>query len=142
MAQSINKVILLGNLGADPEFKTFDNGDRICNFSLATNVSWREPNGETWHERTEWHKVTVKSKNLVSLCERKAQKGSKVFLEGAIETRSWEDNLGNKRWMTEVILRPFRSELKILSGAPGKVDFPQPQKDHPPSSITDDVIPF
>ena len=142
MAQSINKVILLGNLGADPEFKTFDNGDRICNFSLATNVSWREPNGETWHERTEWHKVTVKSKNLVSLCERKAQKGSKVFLEGAIETRSWEDNLGNKRWMTEVILRPFKSELKILRGTPVKVDVPQPQKSYSSSGITDDVIPF
>jgi len=147
MTQSINKVMLLGNLGADPDFKTFDNGDKICNLSVATNVSWKEPHGETWHERTEWHRVTVKASNLVSLCERKAHKGAKVFLEGALETRSWEDTLGHKRWTTEIILRPFRSELKILSDATQRpsngVEFQTPKT--PPTqtiSIPEDSIPF
>lgn len=117
MTQSINKVMILGNLGTDPEFRTFENGDKICNLSVATNISWKEPHGETWHERTEWHRVTVKASNLVSLCARKAQKGSTVFVEGALETRNWSDSLGNKRWSTEIILRPYRSELKIIGNA-------------------------
>ena len=117
MAPSINKVMLLGILGADPEFRTFDNGDRICNRSVATNVSWKEPRGETWHERTEWHRVTVRASNLVLLCERKAQKGSTIFLEGSIETRSWSASLDSKLWSTETILRPYRSELKIFGNA-------------------------
>ena len=117
MAHSINKVMILGNLGTDPEFRTFDNGDKICNLSVATNVSWKEPHGETWHERTEWHRVTVKASNLVALCDRKAQKGSTVFIEGTLETRDWIDAYGNKRWSTEIVLRPFRSELKVVSKA-------------------------
>ena len=142
MAQSINKVMILGNLGADPEFRTFDNGDRICNLSVATNISWKEPNGETWHERTEWHRVTVKAQNLVSLCERKAQKGSKVFLEGAMKSRSWNDSLGNKRWTTEVILRPYRSELKILSGSNSQYKpIPKDQSFSSAVELNDD-IPF
>ena len=117
MAHSINKVMILGNLGTDPEFRTFDNGDKICNLNVATNISWKEPHGETWHERTEWHRVTVKASNLVALCDRKAQKGSTVFIEGALETRDWIDSSGNKRWSTEIVLRPFRSELKVISNA-------------------------
>lgn len=117
MAPSINKVLLLGTLAADPEFRTFDNGDRICNRSVATNVRWKEPRREIWQERTEWRRVTVRASNLVLLCERKAQKGSTVFLEGSIETRSWSDSLDSKRWSTETILRPYRSELKILGNA-------------------------
>ena len=142
MAQSINKVMLLGNLGADPEFRTFDNGDRICNLSVATNTSWREPHGEAWHERTEWHRVTVKSSNLVALCERKARKGSTVFIEGSLETRSWSDSMGNKRWTTEVILRPFRSELKVV-GNPKQIKWqaPGPTAEVPSIQINDD-IPF
>ena len=142
MAQSINKVMILGNLGADPEFRTFDNGYRICNLSVATNLSWREPHGETWHERTEWHRVTVKSSNLVSLCERKAQKGTTVFIEGALETRAWSDSVGNKRWSTEVILRPYRSELKILGNAKTSIAFASPQSASLLSVSLKDDIPF
>jgi single-strand DNA-binding protein len=142
MAQSLNKVMLLGNLGADPDFKTFENGDKICNLSVATNVSWKEPHGETWHERTEWHQISVKASNLVTLCERKAHKGAKVFLEGTLETRSWQDSLGNKRWATEIILRPYRSELKILTDT-GQRTASGPGFQQTNTEITpDEVIPF
>jgi single-strand DNA-binding protein len=142
MTQSLNKVMLLGNLGADPDFKTFENGDKICNLSVATNVSWKEPHGETWHERTEWHRVSVKASNLVALCERKAHKGTKVFLEEPLETRSWQDSLGNKRWTTEIILRPYRSELKNLTDT-GQRTANVPSFQQTNTEITpDEVIPF
>ena len=142
MTQSLNKVMLLGNLGADPDFKTFENGDKICNLSVATNVSWKEPHGEMWHERTEWHRVSVKASNLVALCERKAHKGAKVFLEGTLETRSWQDSLDNKRWTTEIILRPYRSELKILTDT-GQRTANVPSFQQTNTEITpDEVIPF
>ena len=115
MTQSINKIILIGNLGVDPQFHMFANGDKVCRLSVATNTAWKEANSDIWNERTEWHRVNVKSKNLVSLCERELCKGSKVFIEGMLETRSWDNASGVKLWITEIVLRPFRSELKILS---------------------------
>jgi single-strand DNA-binding protein len=115
MTQSINKIILIGNLGVDPQFHVFANGERICRLSVATNTAWKEADSDIWHERTEWHRVNVKSKNLVSLCERKLFKGSKVFIEGMLETRTWDNASCVKQWTTEIVLRPFKSELKILS---------------------------
>jgi len=142
MTQSINKIILIGNLGADPQFHMFSNGDKVCRLSVATNTAWKEANSDIWHERTEWHRVNVKSKNLVSLCERKLSKGSKVFIEGMLETRSWDNASGVKQWTTEIVLRPFRSELKILNSLQDKNENSQIKPIVHEVKEPIDVIPF
>lgn len=114
MAGSVNLVILVGNLGHDPEVKTFSNGDRVVNFSLATSERWKK-DGEP-QERTEWHKVSVRNEHLVSVAERFLRKGSKVCVQGTLQTRKWTDQSGNDRYTTEVVLPKFRGELTLLSG--------------------------
>jgi len=109
----LNKVTLIGNIGADPEFRTFDNGDRVANLSLATSERWKDKNSGENKEKTEWHRVVVFGK-LVEIIESYVKKGSKLYLEGQIETRSWEDQSGDKKYSTEIVLRGFGGKMVML----------------------------
>ena len=119
MAGSVNKVILVGNLGQDPEVRSFQNGGKIANLRIATSESWKDRNTGERKERTEWHTVAIYSEPLVRVAEQFLKKGSKVYVEGQLETRKWQDQQGNDRYSTEVALRPFRSEMHILDGKAG-----------------------
>jgi len=119
MAGSVNKVILIGNLGRDPEIRTFQNGGRVANFSIATSERWTDRNSGERRERTEWHRIAVLNDNLIQVVERFLKKGSKVYVEGQLETRKWQDQSGQDRYTTEVVLRPFRSELTMLDSRQG-----------------------
>jgi len=116
---SLNKVMLIGNLGADPEVKSFQNGGRVCNLRIATSETWKDKNTGEKQERTEWHSVSVFNDGLVGVCERFLKKGSKVFIEGQLQTRKWQDQSGNDRYSTEVVLRGFGGTLVMLDGKPG-----------------------
>ncbi|OYW33019.1 MAG: single-stranded DNA-binding protein, partial [Rhizobiales bacterium 12-66-7] len=105
MAGSVNKVIILGNLGRDPEIRSFQNGGRVANLSVATSESWRDKQSGEKNERTEWHRVSILNENLVSVCERFLKKGSTVYIEGQLETRKYEKD-GREQYTTEVVLRP------------------------------------
>ena len=119
MAGSVNKVILIGNLGADPEVKSFQNGGRIANLRIATSENWKDRQTGEKKERTEWHTVVLQSDGLVGVAERYLRKGSKVYIEGQLRTRKWQDQSGADRYSTEVALRPFRSELQMLGAGGG-----------------------
>ena len=119
MAGSLNKVMLIGNLGADPEIRSFPNGGKVANLRIATSEQWKDRNTGERKERTEWHSVAIMSEGLVNVVERFLKKGSKVYVEGQLETRKWQDQQGNDRYSTEVALRPFRSELTMLDGRGG-----------------------
>ena len=119
MAGSVNKVILIGNLGADPEIRTFQNGGKIANLRIATSESWKDRNTGERKERTEWHSVVIHSEPLVRVAEQYLKKGAKIYVEGQLETRKWQDQSGTDRYSTEVALRPFRSELTMLDGRGG-----------------------
>lgn len=114
MAGSVNKVILIGNLGRDPEVRTFQNGNKVCNLRLATSETWRDKTSGERKERTEWHTVAIFNENLIKIAEQYLRKGSKVFIEGQIETRKATDQNGGERYFTEVVLRQFRGEITIL----------------------------
>lgn len=116
MAGSINKVILVGNLGQDPEIRTFQNGGKIANLRIATSENWKDKNSGERRERTEWHTVVIHSEPLVRVAEQYLKKGMKIYVEGQLETRKWQDQSGADRYSTEVALRPFRSELTMLEG--------------------------
>ncbi|OYW60697.1 MAG: single-stranded DNA-binding protein [Azorhizobium sp. 32-67-21] len=119
MAGSVNKVILIGNLGRDPEIRSFQNGGRVCNLRIATSETWRDKASGERRERTEWHTVAIFNENLVGVAERFLKKGSKVYVEGQLETRKATDNQGQERYFTEVVLRPYRGELTLLDGRSG-----------------------
>lgn len=119
MAGSVNKVILVGNLGQDPEVRNFPNGGKVANLRIATSESWRDKNSGERREKTEWHSVAIYSEPLVRVAEQYLKKGAKVYVEGQLETRKWQDQSGNDRYTTEVALRPFRSELTMLDGRGG-----------------------
>jgi single-strand DNA-binding protein len=119
MAGSVNKVILIGNLGKDPEVKSFQNGGRIANFSIATSESWKDRQTGEKKERTEWHNISVNSEGLVGVVERFLKKGSKVYIEGQLRTRKWQDQSGNDRYTTEVVLSGPGAVMTMLDGAPG-----------------------
>jgi single-strand DNA-binding protein len=119
MAGSINKVILVGNLGRDPEIRSTNDGTRIANLALATSESWRDRNSGERKERTEWHRVVIFNERLVEVVEKYVNKGSKLYIEGALQTRKWTDNQGQERYSTEVVLQRFRGELTMLDGAGG-----------------------
>ena len=160
MAGSVNKVILIGNLGRDPEIRTMQSGGRVCNLALATSESWRDRQTGERRERTEWHRAVIFNEALVNVCERYLKKGSKVYIEGQLETRKWQDQSGQERYTTEVVLRPYRSELTMLdsrgegSGSGGGYaggyedrGFGEPfggssGGSTPPPSDLDDEIPF
>ena len=118
MAGSVNKVILIGNLGKDPEVKSFQNGGRVCNFSIATSESWKDKSSGERKERTEWHNIVLQSDGLVGVAERFLRKGSKVYIEGSLRTRKWQDQSGNDRYTTEVSVG-MNGVLTMLDGAPG-----------------------
>ena len=114
MAGSVNKVILIGNLGADPEVRSMPSGDRVCNLSLATNETWTDRDSGERRERTEWHRVVLFDQKLVEVAEKYLRKGAKVYVEGQLQTRKWTDQQGQDRYSTEVVLRRFNSTLQML----------------------------
>lgn len=118
MAGSVNKVILVGNLGADPEVRSMQSGDKVVNLSIATSESWKDKNSGERKENTQWHRVVVFNQGLVKVCESYLKKGAKVYIEGQLETRSWEQD-GQKKYTTEIVLRPFRGELTMLDSKGG-----------------------
>lgn len=119
MAGSVNKVILIGNLGQDPEVKSFQNGGRIANLRIATSESWKDRQTGERKERTEWHTVVLQSEGLVGVAERYLRKGSKVYIEGQLRTRKWQDQNGNDRYTTEVSVGGLGGVMTMLDGAPG-----------------------
>ena len=116
MAGSLNKVMLIGNLGADPEVRSFQNGGKVCNLRIATSETWKDRNTGERQERTEWHTVAIFSEGLVNVCENYLRKGSKVYIEGQLQTRKWQDQNGQDRYSTEVVLRGFNGTLVMLDG--------------------------
>ena len=118
MAGSLNKVMLIGNLGADPEIRSFQNGGKVANLRIATSETWKDKEGQR-QEKTEWHTVAIFSEGLVSVVERFLKKGSKVFIEGQLQTRKWQDQQGQDRYSTEVVLRGYNGTLTMLDGASG-----------------------
>ena len=112
----VNKVILVGNLGADPEIRTLNSGDRVANLRIATSESWRDRATGEKKERTEWHRVVIFNDNIVKVAENYLRKGSTVYIEGAIQTRKWTDNAGVEKYSTEIVLQKFRGELTMLGG--------------------------
>ena len=119
MAGSVNKVILVGNLGKDPEVRSFQNGGKVVSFSVATSESWKDRNSGERKDKTEWHNVSIFSEGLARVAEQYLKKGSKVYLEGQLETRKWQDNNGNDRYSTDVVLRNFNSSMVLLDGREG-----------------------
>jgi len=122
MAGSVNKVILIGNLGADPEIRRTNDGRPIANLRVATSESWRDKNSGERRERTEWHRVVIFNEGLCKIAEQYLKKGSKVYLEGQIQTRKWEDQSGQERYSTEVVLQGFNSQLTMLDTRAGGGD--------------------
>ena len=116
MAGSVNKVILVGNLGADPEIRRTNSGDIIANLRIATSESWRDRQTGERKDRTEWHSVVIFNENLAKVAEQYLKKGAKVYIEGALQTRKWQDQNGNDRYSTEIVLQKFRGELTMLDG--------------------------
>lgn len=116
MAGSVNKVILVGNLGADPEIRTLNSGDRVANLRIATSETWRDRSSGERKEKTEWHRVVIFNDNLVKVAESYLRKGSTVYIEGAIQTRKWTDQQGQEKYSTEIVLQKFRGELTMLGG--------------------------
>jgi len=153
MAGSVNKVTILGNLGADPETRNFPNGGKICNLRIATSETWKDKTTGEKRERTEWHSVAITSEPLVRIAEQYLRKGSKVYIEGQLETRKWQDQSGQDRYSTEVVLRPYKGELTLLDsrganeGRGGYDQSPPPSDGHGDGygaggSAMDDEIPF
>lgn len=155
MAGSVNKVILVGNLGADPEIRSFQNGGRVANLSVATSDSWKDKNTGEKREKTQWHRVVVSNEGLVGIVERFVKKGSKVYLEGQLETRKYTDKDGVEKYATEVVLRGFNCSLTLLDSRGGAGDNNDFGSDMPvaasgggdygaaaPRSDIDDEIPF
>ncbi|MFA5040469.1 MAG: single-stranded DNA-binding protein [Bdellovibrionales bacterium] len=153
MAGSVNKVILIGNLGRDPEIRSFQNGGRVASFSLATSESWKDKTTGERKERTEWHRVSVLNDKLIDVVERYIKKGSKLYVEGQMETRKYTDKDGQEKYTTEVVLRPYRGEITMLdsAGSRGGASVPPPPSEEQiaggssssgSSADLDDSIPF
>ena len=119
MAGSLNKVMIIGNLGRDPEVRSFQNGGKVCNLRIATSERWRDKSTGENREKTEWHSVAIFSEGLVRVCEQYLRKGSKVFVEGQLQTRKWQDQSGNDRYSTEVVLQGYNGTLTMLDGRDG-----------------------
>lgn len=120
MAGTVNKVILIGNLGRDPEIRQTNQGSRLANLSLATSDQWTDKQSGERRERTEWHRVVIFDDKLVEVVERFLKKGSKIYVEGSLQTRKWQDQNGQDRYSTEVVLQRFRGELQMLDGRGGE----------------------
>ena len=147
MAGSVNKVILIGNLGRDPEIRSFANGGKVCNLRIATSETWKDKASGERKERTEWHSVSIMNEALVGIAERFLTKGSTVYIEGQLETRKWQDQSGADKYSTEIVLRPYNGVLTLLGGKREGGGSSQPdgeangtvRYDKPP---IDDEIPF
>jgi single-strand DNA-binding protein len=122
MAGSVNKVILVGNLGKDPEIRTLNSGDRVANLRIATSETWRDKASGERKEKTEWHQVVIFNDNLVKVAESYLRKGSTVYIEGSLQTRKYTDQQGNEKYSTEIVLQKFRGELTMLGGRGGAGD--------------------
>lgn len=151
MAGAVNKVILLGNLGADPEVRRLNNGNPVVSLRVATSESWRDKNSGERKEKTEWHSVVIFSEGLCKVAEQYLHKGSKVYLEGQLQTRKWQDQSGNDRYSTEIVLQGFNSALVLLDAPEGREAKPQQQQSYGERSggtygqqprDLDDEIPF
>lgn len=152
MAGSVNKAIILGHLGADPEIRTFPNGGKIANLRIATSEQWKDKQSGERRERTEWHRVAIMSEGLVNVVERYLKKGAKIYIEGQIETRKWQDQSGQDRYSTEIVLQGFDAKLVMLDSGQsqdrGNGSYQEPQGGHsqPQSGgapgAYDDSIPF
>jgi single-strand DNA-binding protein len=131
---SVNKVIIIGNLGKDPEVRAFQNGDKVANLTIATSETWKDKATGERKERTEWHRVSIFAQGLVGVAENYLKKGAKVYLEGQLETRKWTDPQGQERYTTEVVLRPYNSTLVMLDsrGGGGGSNHPAFASDVPP----------
>lgn len=116
MAGSVNKVILIGNVGADPEIRRMGSGDPVASLRIATSESWRDRNSGERRERTEWHSIVIFNENLVKVVEQYVKKGAKLYIEGQLQTRKWQDQNGNDRYTTEIVLQKYRGELQMLDG--------------------------
>ena len=142
MAGSLNKVMLIGNLGAEPDVRTFTNGGRVANLRIATSESWKDKNTGERKEATEWHTVAVFSEGLIAVVERYLKKGSKVFVEGQLRTRKWQDQSGNDRYSTEVVLQGFGGTLTMLgdgAGGDARGERERGYEEPPPASNYDDM---
>src|ERR1700748_2047787 len=116
MAGSVNKVILVGNLGKDPEIRTLNSGDRVANLRIATSETWRDKSSGERKEKTEWHQVVIFNENIVKVAENYLRKGSTIYIEGSLQTRKWTDAQGVEKYSTEIVLQKFRGELTMLGG--------------------------
>lgn len=141
---SVNKVILIGNLGSDPEVRTLPSGGKVVNLSVATSDSWRDKNSGERKERTEWHRVVIFSEGLTRVAEQYLHRGSKVYLEGSLQTRKWQDQSGQDKFSTEVVLQGFNSSLVMLDGKSDGQQAEAPRKAAvaPAFEADDDEIPF
>jgi single-strand DNA-binding protein len=141
---SINKVILVGNLGQDPDIRSFPNGGKVANLSIATSETWKDKQTGERKERTEWHRVAIFSEHLVRVAEQYLKKGSKVYIEGQLETRKWQDQSGQDRYTTEIAMRPYRSELQMLDSRQDRQQESTGGYDAPSGGTgdLDDEIPF
>ena len=146
MAGSVNKVILVGNLGKDPEVRRMTSGDPVVNLSIATSESWRDKASGEKKEKTEWHRVVIFNKNLADVAEKYLKKGAKVYVEGQLQTRKWTDKDGAEKYSTEVVLQNFRGELTMLDGRSGGSEGGGRGAGESPASFQrdemDDEIPF
>ena len=149
MAGSVNRVTLIGNLGRDVEVRNFPNGGKVCNLRIATSESWKDKQSGERKEKTEWHSVAIMSEPLAKVAEQYLRKGSKVYIEGQLETRKWQDQSGADRYSTEVVLRPYGSTLVMLDGASSggsdagrDIAGDAPRQDAPRGSSFEDEIPF
>jgi len=144
MSGSLNKVMIIGNLGANPEVRSFQNGSKVCNLRLATSEKWKDKNTGELKEKTEWHTVAIFNDRLVDICQQYLRKGSKVYIEGKLETRKWQDQSGQDRYSTEIAIRPYGGELKFLDKPQGGQHGGYQQSQDPQQSHQDfdDEIPF
>lgn len=142
MSGSVNKVILVGNLGRDPEVRTFQNGGKVCNLRIATSETWKDKQSGERKERTEWHSVAIFNEPVARIAEQYLRKGSKVYIEGQLETRKWQDQSGADRYSTEVVLRPYSGALTLLDGSGERRDDPTEPQNTLPANDIDDEIPF
>ncbi|MDR2681497.1 MAG: single-stranded DNA-binding protein [Holosporaceae bacterium] len=147
MAGSVNKVILIGNVGRDPEVRSAQDGSKVVNFSLATSESWKDKITGERKDRVEWHRIVVFNPNLCDVCEKYLHKGSKIYIEGQLQTRRWQDQAGIERYITEVVLSRFRGELTLLDSKSDAGTGSQPaaaaeDKSSAPLPVIEDDIPF
>ncbi|MBP9752548.1 MAG: single-stranded DNA-binding protein [Proteobacteria bacterium] len=144
MAGSINKVIIIGNLGRDPEIRQAQDGFKIANFSVATSESWKDKMTGERKERTEWHRIAVMNENLVDVVDKYIKKGTKVYVEGQLQTRKWTDQSGQERYTTEIVLGRYRGELMILDNKTSNMNDGSSNSDYMPSvsENIDDDVPF